>query len=118
MKELVPVAIECGMDLDMFWWDDEDYFNAYFKAYKNRLDTTAWYNGIYILEAMQFAIATAIPPSVGVLFDKKSFDQLKKFSYPSQPKTNVKKVEKKEITEEDKEKQWRDQLMAINNLFS
>ena len=42
--EFLPLALEYGMSVDMFWFYDEEYFKAYQKAYFNRLSREKWIN--------------------------------------------------------------------------
>lgn len=42
------MALQYGMSVHEFWHEDKRLFNAYRKAYYNRLSEQSWLNGLYI----------------------------------------------------------------------
>lgn len=64
---MLPLAIECGMPLDVFWYEDMRLFRVYSKAYANRNEQLAWLIGTRVYEAVgcimaDFASAKGAPP--------------------------------------------------------
>lgn len=54
------------MSIDTFYGDAEELFNIYYKGYRNRLNQTAWLNGLYNLRALESAINNVMPHSIGL----------------------------------------------------
>lgn len=53
--EFLPLALEYGMSVDMFWFYDEEYFKAYQKAYFNRLSREKWIEGKYFMKSQRLS---------------------------------------------------------------
>ena len=115
MMEFLPLALEFGMSVDMFWHYDEDYFKAYHKAYFNRISRENWINGKYVLDAL-YEFSTTIMPVLCYNgfsgFKPKDIDTI---PYRNKPidfmnLDRLKEKEKHEITEEEREKRYRDRL--------
>ncbi len=113
--EFLPLALEYGMSVDMFWYYDEEYFKVYQKAYFNRLSREKWIEGKYILDAL-YEISTTIMPVLCYNgfsgFKPKDIDTI---PYRNKPidfmnLDRLKEKEKHEITEEEREKRYRDRL--------
>lgn len=58
------------MNPDQFWYEDIDVFNAYLKAYRNKVNYTSWLNGVYIYKALESALINVIPNSIGIAFSE------------------------------------------------
>ena len=116
------------MDIEMFWWDDEDYFVAYVKAYNERIREQSWFTGLYTLKAVEHAIVEVLPSAVGTLFSKNSNYKPEKFLYPQSPlgaekeecfiPKEIEIKSEKELTDDELvEKKWREQLLAMDSLI-
>lgn len=57
--EELPLALECGMTPEQFWYDDPDLFNAYQLAYINRLHKQSHIQATYNSLATYLGIANA-----------------------------------------------------------
>ena len=57
--EELPLAIEYGMSIDEFWNGDIDLFQAYQKAYINRLHKQSHIQGLYTKLALELAMSNA-----------------------------------------------------------
>lgn len=72
MNFLLPLAIQCEMPLDLFWYDDEEYLKLYVQAYYEKVKLQAWMNG-----QLNYVAYSAI---VSQMFGKKaeyiSYDEL------------------------------------------
>lgn len=111
------------MDIDTFWWDDEDYFKVYVKSYNDRIKEKAWLTGFYTLKAVEHAIVEVLPSAV---WGNKKLKH-EKFRYPNEPienyKRNIDNTGSKVIEVESKdekelnEKVWGEQLLAFNDLI-
>lgn len=60
---MMQQAILINMPIDMFWDDDPEYYNIYYKAYiqsiENKyteINTISWLNGVYVQRAVLSAL--------------------------------------------------------------
>ena len=92
------------MDLDAFWYDDCNLIYVYVEAYYNRLNMTAWMNGLYIYTAVSTVVSNAL--------GKKGH---KKLEYPSLPFDLKGKQEELSIKSDSKKRdyEYRKRLMKF-----
>lgn len=95
----MPIAIECGMPLDDFWYSDEDLFESYLKAYNTKLSREAWMHGIYTLRAVESAINNVMPVAIGYALGNKKikFEPLEYYKEPIDLSDKTQTHEKPEI---------------------
>lgn len=115
MFEFLPLALEYGMSIEMFWYYDEDYFVIYQKAYYNRLSREKWIEGKYILDALYEACTTIMPVLCYNGFSGFNPKDIDAIPYRDKPidfvNNNISKEKNnKETTEEEREKRYRDRL--------
>ncbi len=114
MMEFLPLALEFGMSVDMFWHYDEDYFKAYHKAYFNRISRENWINGKYVLDALYEFSTTIMPVLCYNGFSGFKPKDIEPIPYRNKPidffEGSRKEKEKKILTEEEIEQNYRDRL--------
>lgn len=104
---MIPQALECGMTIDQFWDSTDIETHAYEKAYLNRTNNQAWFQGMYNFQAQTIALHN--------MFEQ---NPSKRINYPNnpisfkEPNENLKCVETKEVIEDVKEKNMREALMS------
>lgn len=79
----MPLALECGMSAYEFWYEDIRLFECYVKAYHNRTNKAAWFNGLYVFEAVSAAINNVMPGAIGKAFSKNG--KVKPLKYHDKP---------------------------------
>lgn len=91
------MAIQAGLNLDDFWYEDFDYVNLVIKSYFDRINYEAWAHGFYVYEAVSLVVGGIFNKDVG--------------TYPKEPyNTSDNKIDYEEI-KEDKEIEFRNALM-------
>lgn len=70
------------MTVETFYCDAEHLFDAHCKAYRNRLNTSAWFNGIYTLKAFESSINNVMPQAISFALNG---GNIKPVDYPNQP---------------------------------
>lgn len=99
----MPLAIQYGMSEYQFWHGDVRLLSIYQKAYIRNQSYTAWWQGQYSCVAFGIVLENA--------FKKKG---AKAESYPEY-KDAFEKFERKKLTKEEKEKQFRDMQIQQSN---
>lgn len=90
------------MQLDTFYSDAEDLFDIYYKGYRNRLNQSAWLNGLYNLRAMESAINNVMPHAIGLAMNGGKRKEIKYFDIPIDfEKAEKSTVNEKEVSVED-----------------
>lgn len=111
MFEFLPSALEYGMELDTFWYMDEDYFQIYQKAYYKRLSMEKWVEGKYTLDAIYEACTSIMPILCHGAYSSFKPKDIKTILYKNKPVDLLQRKEKEnKVTEKDKEKEYRDRL--------
>lgn len=109
-ESLIPTALESGMTLDQFWYEDCELMYCFIEAYYARLHRQGWINGIYTQRAFEVALAEIIPTGIsiglGLLKDKsvlKEFNSIRYYdkSIPDMEIKEKNKLIEKELTEEE-----------------
>lgn len=97
------MALQYGMSTHEFWHEDKKLFNAYRKAYYNRLSEQSWLNGLYVDLALNNLASN--------IFKKKGEKALE---YPNNPIDILKQNEKK-ITPTNVEQNFRELMIKNTN---
>ena len=97
------MALQYGMSTYEFWHEDKKLFNAYRKAYYNRLSENSWLNGLYV--------NLALTNLAGNIFKKKGDKALE---YPDSP-IDILKQNSKKITQTNVEENFRELMMRNTN---
>jgi hypothetical protein len=100
--EVLPLAIQYGMPVDEFWYGDMRLLAAYQKAFIRNQSYNAWLQGKYSFTGHSIAMANA--------FAKKG---AKREEFPDW-KDPFEKFERRKITEENLESEFRKQQAEQN----
>lgn len=81
-----------------FWYEDTRLFECYLKAHHDKINETAWFNGLYTFEAVSVAINNVMPGAIGRGISGK---QGKTLSYHEKPIESNKKPKEEKSEAED-----------------
>lgn len=88
------------MTPEQFWFDDEDNYNAYQKAYNLKINEEKWLTGIYVTRAIYDGISGVLPSAVARgLGSKGNYEHIQYYDSPLGAES--KQEEKEDNTEEN-----------------
>lgn len=102
---MIPQALQFGMTLNDFLYEDEDLFHAYQKAYFNKTSFDGWIYGMYNCNAQSVSLNNA--------FSKNKEETINYINKPITyiEKNDVNNNEKKYLTPLEEDQRYRDMML-------